>query len=69
MNNIIPKASFVTMKIYNILGKEVARLVNEEKRAGNYNVELNASNLASGVYFYRMTAGSFAETKKLILLK
>ena len=52
-----------------MLGKEVATLVNEEKRQGNYNVELNANNLASGIYFYRMQAGSFVETKKLILLK
>jgi len=65
----IPKANFVTIKVFNILGKEVASLVNENKKAGDYNVEFNANKLSSGVYFYRIKAGSFVETKKLILLK
>jgi len=75
----IPKRSLVTIKVYNSLGKEITTLVNEEKPAGNYSVEFsteggytsgrNASKLASGVYYYRMQAGSFAATKKLILLK
>ena len=58
-----------TLKVYDILGREVATLVNEEKPAGEYQVEFNASNLPSGVYFYQLRAGSFVETKKMILLK
>ncbi len=66
----VPKASLVTIKVYDILGKEVETLVNENKSAGNYSVQFNASSkFASGVYFYRMQAGSFVETKKLILMK
>ena len=63
------KAGLVTIKIYNILGKEVVTLVNENKTAGNYSVKFNASNLPSGIYFYRLKSGSFSATKKLILLK
>jgi hypothetical protein len=55
--------------VYDILGNEIATLVNEEKPTGNYEVEFNGSDLTSGVYFYRMQAGDFVETKKLILLK
>ena len=47
------------------LGKEVATLINEEKPAGNYEVEFDASNLSSGIYFYQLKAGSFIETKKM----
>ncbi len=59
----------VQMKIYDILGNEVATLVNEEKPAGEYEVEFNAYGLSSGIYFYRLTAGTFTETKKLVLLR
>jgi hypothetical protein len=59
----------VTLKIYDILGNEVATLVNEEKPAGYYEVEFNASNLASGVYIYRLTSGKFVSTKKLMVLQ
>ncbi len=59
----------VTLKIFNILGQEVATLVNEEKPAGSYEVNWNASNLSSGVYFYRLQTGSFVEAKKMMLLK
>ena len=69
INYSIPKSGLVTIKVYDILGREVTTLVNEEKNAGNYNVEFNASRLASGIYLYRMSAGSFEETKKLILIK
>jgi parallel beta-helix repeat protein len=69
INYSIPKSSFVTLKVYDLLGKEITTLVNERKSAGNYSVNLNASNLPSGVYFYRMLAGSFVSTKKFILLK
>jgi hypothetical protein len=61
---------FTTLKIYNVLGKEVATLVNGEMKAGVTNtVTFNASKLSSGVYFYQLDAGSFSETKKLMLLK
>lgn len=69
INFTIPKTSFVTIKVYDVLGREVATLINEEKTFGNYKVEFNASNLASGIYFYSMQAGDFVKTKKLILLK
>lgn len=58
-----------TLKVYDILGREVATLVNEEKPAGNYEVEFNASNFSSGVYFYRLQAGSFSDTKKFVMTK
>jgi photosystem II stability/assembly factor-like uncharacterized protein len=65
----IPKESFVTIKVYDALGREIKTLVNEIKIAGNYNVLFNGSNLASGIYFYKMQAGDFVQTKKLVLLK
>lgn len=65
----VPEASFVTIKVYNILGNEVAALVNEEKARGIYNVKFNGVNLSSGIYFYNMHAGNFTETKKMILMK
>ena len=57
------------LKVYDLLGREVATLVNEEKAPGEYSVEFRVQSLPSGVYFYRLTAGSFSETKKMILLK
>ncbi|GBD88474.1 hypothetical protein BMS3Abin03_02410 [bacterium BMS3Abin03] len=63
------RGGLVTLKVYDILGSEVATLVNEEKSAGTYEVEFDASNLPSGIYFYRLESGSFSSTKKLILLK
>jgi Secretion system C-terminal sorting domain len=65
----IPKRSFVTIKVYNVLGKEISTLVNERKAEGNYSVDFNAVNLPSGIYFYRMQAGKFSLTKKFVLLK
>ena len=65
----LPKNSFVTLKIYDILGKEVQTLVDEYKHSGIYKAEFNAANLPSGVYFYRLTAGNFIEVKKMILQK
>ena len=59
----------VTLKIYDILGNEVAKLVNEEKPAGEYEVEFDGSNLPSGIYFYQLKAASFIQTKKMVLLK
>ncbi len=59
----------VQLKIYDILGREVAELVNEKQAAGNYSVQFNAANLSSGVYFYRIKAGNFVQTKKMVLIK
>jgi len=64
-----PKNSFVTLKVYNILGKEVATLVNDNKPAGFYTVAFNASSLSSGVYFYKISAGEFTDVKRMILVK
>lgn len=65
----IPMNEFVTLKVYDLLGREVQTLVNKEQSAGVYNIEFNASKLTSGVYFYRIEAGSFVSVKKLLLLK
>ena len=65
----IPTESIVQIKVYDILGGEVATLVNEEKIAGNYSVQFNTNNLVSGVYFYRIQAGDFIETKKMVLIR
>ena len=65
----IPKESFVSLKIYDVLGREVKTLVNEDKPAGSYEINFNAASLSSGIYFYRIKAGSFVQTKKLMLLK
>jgi hypothetical protein len=65
----IAKSGSVTLKVYNMVGQEVATLVNQEQSAGNYSIDFNASRLASGVYMYRLNAGNFTATKKLILLK
>jgi predicted lipoprotein with Yx(FWY)xxD motif len=65
----IPTSRFVTLKVYDVLGSEVATLVNEEKPAGNYMIQFNASQLSSGIYFYKLQTDSFIETKKMILMK
>lgn len=65
----VPQTQYVSLKVYDVLGTEVATLVDEEKFAGNYNVQFNGSSLASGVYLYRLQAGNFVQTKKLILMK
>ena len=69
INYTISSKQNVQLIVYNVLGNEVATLVNEEKPAGNYEIDFNASLLASGVYFYKLQAGSFVETKKMILLR
>ncbi len=61
--------SNVSLKVYDVLGKEVATLVNEEKPAGSYDVKFDAAGLSSGIYFYKLQAGSLIETKKMILMK
>jgi hypothetical protein len=65
----LPEQCHVNLKIFDVLGREITTLVNEQKEAGEYNVIWNAEGIFSGVYFYRMTAGSFSETKKLLLLR
>ena len=65
----IPVRSLVTLKLYDILGREIITLVNEEEAAGNYDIDFNASTLASGVYFYKLQAGDYTSVKKMILLK
>jgi len=67
--NIQREISNVSLKVYDVLGNIVATLVNEEKPAGNYEIEFDASNLSSGIYYYRLVTGSFTDTKKMILLK
>ena len=65
----LPKSSFVTLKIFDELGREIKTLVCENKLPGKYEVKFDGRNLSSGVYFYKITAGDFVETKKLILMK
>ena len=65
----IVSRKFVSLKIYDVLGNEIATLVNEEKPTGSYEVNFNSSQLSSGIYFYKLQAGSFVETKKMMLLK
>jgi photosystem II stability/assembly factor-like uncharacterized protein len=70
----IPEFSYVTIKVYDVLGNEIATLINEEKPAGSYEVEFSVGrdsspDIATGIYFYRINAGAFVETKKMILLK
>lgn len=69
INFDLPKDGLVSLKIFDMLGREVSTLVNEIRKAGYYTVEFNASNLASGVYFYRISAGEFSSVKKMIVLK
>ncbi|MBZ0200796.1 MAG: T9SS type A sorting domain-containing protein [Ignavibacteriaceae bacterium] len=65
----LPAKSFVSLAVFNAQGKEVSMLINEELSAGYYSKKWNGMNLSSGVYYYRLEAGQFIETKKLILLK
>jgi len=65
----IPEAGLVTIKVYDVLGREVAQLVNEEKTAGSYNLTFDAAKLSSGVYMYKIESGKFQETKKMVLIK
>ena len=65
----IPKKGFISLKVFDLLGREAATLVNAEKPAGSYEVEFDGSNLSSGIYFYKLQAGDYNEIKKMILLK
>jgi Secretion system C-terminal sorting domain len=65
----ISESDFVSLKIHDLLGREIYSLINEHQAANTYNINFNAPQLSSGIYFYRLTAGRFTETKKLILMK
>ncbi|HWQ80700.1 MAG TPA: YCF48-related protein [Ignavibacteria bacterium] len=65
----IPKSSFVSLRVYDILGREVSVIVNETKQAGSYIIDFDASKLTSGIYFYRLNTQTFSDTKKMILIK
>ena len=64
-----PVPSWQTLKVYDVLGNEVATILNEFKHAGNYEIEFDATTLASGIYYYQIKAGEFIQTKKMILIK
>jgi hypothetical protein len=61
--------SFVAVKVYDIVGREVVTLLNEEKTMGSYEIKFDATNLPSGIYLYRIVSGDFVQMKKMILLK
>ncbi len=65
----LPSRSHVTLTVYNMLGQQVAVLQNGEQQAGFHEVRFDASGFSSGVYLYRLTAGSFVETRKLVLVR
>jgi hypothetical protein len=65
----IPTSSYVSLKVFDVLGRELTTLVNEEQSAGNYVAEFNAATLSTGVYFYTLTSGSFTKTRKMIVLR
>ena len=65
----LPINNYVRLTIYDILGKELATLVNEELKAGVYSVDWNATNYPSGVYYYKLSSGDYAVAKKMVLLK
>lgn len=65
----LPSRSFVSLKIFDLLGREVATIVAEEMSAGSYSKQWNATNVSSGIYYYRLHAGTYIETKKLVLLR
>ncbi|MFA7362168.1 MAG: T9SS type A sorting domain-containing protein, partial [Candidatus Kapaibacterium sp.] len=69
INFALPKQGLVTLKIYDVLGREVRTLVNEIKTAGNYTIDFNASEYSSGVYFYKLESSGFSDIKKMILIK
>jgi len=65
----IPAPSYVSLRVFNLLGKEVAQIISEEMPAGRHSKQWNAADLTSGVYFYRLQSGDFVETKRLMMLK
>jgi hypothetical protein len=69
INFKIPSSEYVILKVYDVLGREAATLVNENLKAGEYNVNFNAVNLTSGSYFYKLSAGTISDVKKMLLIK
>jgi hypothetical protein len=67
--NPLSRGETVTLKVFDITGKKVATLVNEQLKPGSYEVTFDGSNLGSGVYYYKLTSGSFIETKKMLLVR
>ncbi|HZW38544.1 MAG TPA: T9SS type A sorting domain-containing protein [Ignavibacteriaceae bacterium] len=65
----LPKQGLVSIKVFNVLGKEITQLVNEEKPSGEYEVEFDGNNLTSGIYFYQIQSGEFLDTKKMVMMK
>jgi hypothetical protein len=65
----LPTAEYVTLRVYDILGREVATLVNKRQTAGSYSIRFDANQLSSGLYFYKITAGSFNKTRKMVVMK
>ena len=65
----IPKKSIVSIKIFDVLGKEIRTLFHGERKTGNYQIQFDSNNMSSGIYFYSLVAGDFVDTKKMILLK
>nr|HMN49707.1 T9SS type A sorting domain-containing protein [Ignavibacteriaceae bacterium] len=65
----IAEAGLVSVKVFDVLGREVAELVNQNQNAGTYTVDFNAQNLSTGVYIYKIQSGSFQATKKMVLIK
>jgi hypothetical protein len=66
---VISHLSLVTLKVYDVLGNEVASLINEKKPAGEYEIDFDASDLTSGIYLYKLQTENYVETKKMILIK
>ncbi|MGH7494468.1 MAG: T9SS type A sorting domain-containing protein [bacterium] len=64
-----PQAGYVTIKVYNLLGKEIAALISERQSAGEHEVRWNVPSLPSGIYFYRLQAGGFTATRKMLLVR
>ena len=69
INYSIPKQENVSIKLYDVLGNQVAVLLNKKQGAGNYSIEWDGEKYASGVYYYKLTAGDYVETKKMMLVK
>ena len=65
----LPKSEFTTLKVYNILGKEVSTIVSRKLNQGNHTYTFGGKNLASGIYYYQLTAGDYRDVKKMILLR
>ena len=65
----LPQSGFVTLKVFDMVGREVATLVNDPRNSGSYTVRFDATNLSSGLYVYRLSAGSYSSVKKMIVMK